>query len=160
MSEGSSVDTGGRAEVEAAIPHRAPFLFVDRVAERGEGSILTEWRVPEDADWFRGHYPGEPVTPGVLISEHAFQSGALMISGELGGFRPEDGVPVLAKIEGARFRRIVRPGETLLTTVRTREKVGPAWFLTGKVTCEGERVLEIDFVLSAAGAMGRSAEGA
>ena len=139
----------GRKEIEAAIPHRDPFLFVERVLDDGDEHFETTWKVPADADWFRGHYPGTPVMPGVLISEHVFQSGALFVSARMQGFKAADGIPVLAKIESARFRRIVRPGETLRTTVGVRERLGPAWYMEGECTCEGETVLRIRFVLTA-----------
>ena len=87
-----------RAEIEAAIPHRDPFLFVDRILDRTATTLLSEWTIPEDAAWFRGHYPGEPVMPGVLLSEHVFQTAAVLVSETLGGFSPEDGIPVLANL--------------------------------------------------------------
>jgi len=144
-----------RAEIEAAIPHRAPFLFVDEIVERGDEGLVSAWRVPTDASWFAGHFPGEPVTPGVILSEHAFQSAAVFVSLELGGFSADDGVPVLTKIEGARFKRIVRPGETVSTTVRVTERLGPAWYFSAKTTCAGQTVANLRFVLSATGAMKR-----
>ncbi len=147
--------TMDRAAIEAAIPHRPPFLFVDRVTDRTEESLTSEWTVPADADFFRGHYPGQPITPGVLLSEHTFQTAALLISNALSGFAAEDGVPVLTKIEGARFKRMVLPGETVKTTVRVTERLGPAWYMSGKVTCEDKTVLQIRFVLSASDAMAR-----
>ena len=69
-----------RAEIEAAIPHREPFLFLDRIVERSVEGLVSSWRVPADASWFEGHYPGEPVTPGGIISEHVFQSAAVFVS--------------------------------------------------------------------------------
>ena len=140
-------------QIKAAIPHRDPFLFLDRIVERTVEGLVSAWTVPEDAAWFRGHYPDEPVTPGVILSEHVFQSAAVFVSGELAGPRQADGVPVLTKIEGARYKRIVRPGETLSTTVRVMDRLGPAWYFTGTTTCAGETVLKIRFVLSAADAM-------
>lgn len=145
-----------REAIEAAIPHRAPFLLLDRVVERDGRGLTATWRVPLAAEWFRGHYPGQPVLPGALACEHVFQAAAVFISGELGGLSGEDGVPVLARIDSARFRRMVRPGEELTTVVRLEERVGPAWVLTGNVRCGAERVLQVRFVLSATGALTRA----
>ena len=149
----------GRAAIEAAIPHRDPFLFVDEVVERSAEHLVARWRVPADGSWFRGHYPGEPVLPGVLVCEHCFQAAALLISALRGGFGPADGVPVLTKIEGARFKRIVRPGETLETQVALEEVLGPAWWLAAHVRCEGATVARVRFVLTATAALAESAPG-
>ena len=148
-----------RAEIEEAIPHRPPFLFVDAIEDRGEDWLETRWCVPEDADFFRGHYPGQPVTPGVILSEHCFQTAALLISNALGGFSPEDGVPVLTKIEGARFRRMVTPGETVTTRATVADRVGPAWYMKARVQGSQGKVLDIAFVLTATGALERSTGG-
>jgi len=143
-----------RQAIEARIPHRPPFLLLDRIVEENEESITCQWRVPEDADWVRGHYPGHPILPGVLLSEHTFQAAACLISARLQGFE-DMGVPVLTKIEGARFKRMVQPGELVTTTASVREVVGPAWYMGARVQCEGELALRNQFVLTATGAMKR-----
>jgi 3-hydroxyacyl-[acyl-carrier-protein] dehydratase len=137
-----------RAAIEAVIPHRAPFLFVDRVIERGAASITTEWDVTPDLPAFRGHYPAEPVLPGVLSAEFAFQSGALLLMNEPGGAPRAGAVPALAKIENARFRRMVRPGETLRARVEVVERVGPARCLEATVTSGGASVLKVRFTVT------------
>ncbi len=144
-----------RRVIEARIPHRAPFLFLDRIIEESEESIRCEWRVPVDADWMRGHYPGQPILPGVLLSEHTFQTAACLISARLQGL-DDQGVPVLTKIESARFKRMISPGELVSTTATVRERVGPAWYMGAKVECEGATALRIQFVLAATGAMERA----
>ena len=138
--------------IEAAIPHRPPFLFLDRVVDEGEGWLLAEWTVPAGADWLRGHFPGHPLTPGVLLAEHAFQAAAVLIAHALGGFRPEDGVPVLTRITDARYRRPVGPGETLATRVEVDQCVGPAWHLKARIACGADKVATLSFVLAASGA--------
>jgi 3-hydroxyacyl-[acyl-carrier-protein] dehydratase len=136
--------------VHAAIPHRAPFLFVDRIVERGEARIVTEWRVAEDAPFLRGHYPGAPVVPGVLLCESAIQTGAILCGSE---GAPPGTVPVLTKIGDARFKRMVRPGELVRNEVTLEERVGAARYLTARITCDGQSVARIEFVVTfAAGA--------
>jgi 3-hydroxyacyl-[acyl-carrier-protein] dehydratase len=141
-------------EIRSVIPHREPFLFVDRVAERGPGRLATEWRVPPEAEFLRGHYPGRPIVPGVLICESAFQAGALLCAQEASDGTPHGAVPVLVKIGDARFKRMVAPGETLRCEVELEERIGEVRYMHAKVTCDGELVLRVKFVVSvtAAGA--------
>jgi len=140
------------AAIEARLPHREPFLFLDRIVAlelAGERpSITGEWRVPPEAYFFRGHYPGNPVTPGVILCEHSFQTGAILLA-ELGTkFGATSGVPVLARIEKAKFKRMVRPGELVVTFVERIEQVGRASFMAGSVTVEGKTAVELSCVLS------------
>jgi 3-hydroxyacyl-[acyl-carrier-protein] dehydratase len=129
----------------AAIPHRAPFLFVDEITEVDERRILTRKFVDPESDFFRGHYPGKPVMPGVLICESCFQSGALLIARKIGSYDASQGVPVLTRIRDARFKRIVRPGQTLHIEVTLDEELDGAYFMTGRVTVEGQTVLRVTF---------------
>jgi len=141
-----------RAAIEAAIPHRAPFLFVDRVLERGVDAIVTEWDVAHDLAAFRGHYPGNPVLPGVLVSEFAFQSAAILFAERDATSKPprvdDRAVPVLTKIEDARFKKIVRPGDVLRADVETLERVGPARYMKAAITCGGATVLKLRFTVA------------
>lgn len=140
--------TSSRAAIEALIPHRDPFLFVDRIVERSADRIVAEWDVPPELPAFRGHYPGYPVLPGVLISEFAFQSAACLFASG-GDPRVSSGaVPVLTKIEDARFRRVVRPGETLRAEVEVAERLGPARYCKAVVTCGGETVVRLRFTVA------------
>ena len=138
-----------RAAIEALLPHRDPFLLVDRIADRGEDWIETEWHVAEDLDVFRGHYPGNPVLPGVLISEHCFQSAALLL-GNRTGDEAARGVPVLTRIEDARFRRMVRPGQTLRTRVQQTDQLANACWFTAQVASDEGKVARLRFVLALA----------
>jgi 3-hydroxyacyl-[acyl-carrier-protein] dehydratase len=138
-----------------AIPHRAPFLFVDRVVERGMDRIVTEWHVRPDAPFFRGHYPENPIVPGVLICESAFQAGAILCAGDQPGAGAA--TPVLARIERARFTRPVGPGETLRFEVELVDRAGPARRFSARASSEGRDVLRVEFtvaLLPAGGAQG------
>lgn len=135
--------------VRELLPHREPFLLVDELVERGEASVRTTWHVPEDLDVFRGHYPGNPILPGVLIAEHVFQSGALLLySGK--DSKEEAGTPVLSRILDARYKRVVRPGETLATTVELEEALANARFCKAVVRRDGATVARLRFSLALA----------
>lgn len=128
------------------IPHRAPFLWVDRVISQSPVHIETGKFIPRDLDLFQGHYPDYPILPGVILCEAIFQSGALLIADLL---EREDvinhGIPVVTRIIKAKFKREVRPESQLTMVVKLKEKVGPAWFMTGKTLVAGKVVLSLEF---------------
>ena len=132
-------------EVEKLIPHRPPFLFVDEIVAH-DGETLTArrtWR--PDEDFYRGHYPGAPITPGVLLCEAVFQTGALLMARLLADQGGPGGVPLLTKVTDVRFRLPVYPGETTTIEVRRKETMGDFHFLTGTMRREDKRVLTVDF---------------
>lgn len=136
--------------IHAAIPHREPFLFVDRILDRTDKEIHAEWTVRADAPFFEGHYPGHPIVPGVLLCESVFQAGAILCSHDASDRVPEGSVPVLTKIGDARFKHVVRPGERLSIHVTLDERIGAARFMTGRVQSEGRTVLRVAFVVALA----------
>lgn len=128
-----------------SIPHRPPFLFVDRIVEVDERRILTKKLVDPESDFFRGHYPGQPVMPGVLVCECCFQAAALLIAHVKGPDPASMGIPVLTRITDARFKQIVRPGQTLDVEVTLDDELDGAYFLTGRATVEGKLALRVTF---------------
>ena len=75
------------AEIHAAIPHREPFLLLDEIVERDERRIVCRKTFRGDEYFYAGHYPGFPLTPGVLLCEAAMQAGAVLLSGHVHGRR-------------------------------------------------------------------------
>jgi len=131
--------------IEKRIPHRPPFLWLDRVVELTDQRVRAEKFIDPALDVFRGHYPDYPLLPGVLLCEAIFQAGALLIAESSAGEGTVTGVPVLARIQGAKFKREVRPGDTLVIEAGIREKLGPAWFLKGTVRVRGKVAVQVEF---------------
>jgi len=136
-------------EIYEAIPHRPPFLWVDRVISYNSKTIVTEKFIPPDLDFFQGHYPGYPLMPGVLLCEAVFQTGALFMAKMLQASEQtaEAGrkAPVLTRIKGAKFKREVKPGDTIRMHVTLDENIGNAWFFKGKLLVEDKTAVKVNF---------------
>lgn len=130
--------------VEEILPHRPPFLFVSRIISLEVGkSAVTEFDVPPDLPLFQGHFPGEPILPGVIILEMLAQSGGLSL---LASDEYRGKIAYLAAVDAARFRRPVRPGDTIRAESKilsVRRGVGRA---EGKAYVNGEEVASATIV--------------
>jgi 3-hydroxyacyl-[acyl-carrier-protein] dehydratase len=122
------------------LPHRPPFLFVDEVLALAPGeSARARWHVDPAAPFFAGHFPGNPILPGVIIIEALAQTGALAALAEPG----TDGqLALFAGIGQARFRRVVRPGEELVLETRLTRRRGPLGEGEGIALVGGETACE------------------
>ena len=135
-------------EILTLIPHRPPFLFLDEILERDRRHIKAVKTLHPDEPYLAGHYPGRPIMPGVLLCECVFQAGAALLFGR-GELDPRK-VPVLTKIQNARFRRPVFPGSKLVIEAEIAEEIGPALIMKGSVSVEGLSVLRTEFVVAMA----------
>ena len=136
-------------EIYNAIPHRPPFLWVDAIISFDSETIVTEKYIAKDLDFFKGHYPDHPIMPGVLLCEAVFQSGALFMAKMLQQPNPkrETGkhTPVLTRIKKAKFKREVKPGDTIRMHVTLDENIGNVWFFKGKVFVNSRVAVKVDF---------------
>ena len=136
-------------EVLRAIPHRPPFLFVDEVLELLEDGAITQLTIKENFDFFQGHYPGNPIMPGVIICEAVFQSAAIfLVQKYQGEYAGKKITPVLGRIMNARFREMVKPGDVLTIEVSIQEKVGIFFMCKGVVKNGDKRSLNIEYTLA------------
>ena len=112
-----------RAAIEAILPHREPFLLIDEVLELEPGErVVALKRVRGDEWFFRGHFPGRPVMPGVLIVEAMAQTGAVAVLAEE---ENRGRIAFFAGIDACRFKRIVSPGDTLMLACEIDHVRGP-----------------------------------
>ena len=140
--------TMNREQICAAIPHREPFLLVDEIVEQSDARIVGTKVFRGDEDFFAGHYPGYPLVPGVLLCEAAMQCGAVLLSKHLAGV--EGKVPVATRMNDVRFKRMVRPGETIRMEIELVERLADAFFLTAEVTVAGKVAVRFEFACTAA----------
>jgi 3-hydroxyacyl-[acyl-carrier-protein] dehydratase len=135
-------------DIAALLPHRFPFQFVDRVLEFEDGvRIVALKNVSINEPFFRGHFPEQPLMPGVLICEALAQAGALL------AHRSTDGVPqgyvvVLTGLDAVRFRRPVLPGDQLRLEVSLQRRHRPLWKMHGAARVDGHLVAEADLSLT------------
>ncbi len=126
----------GRAEIEAIIPHRDPFLFLDEVLELEPGArVRARKQVREDEWYLRGHFPGRPVMPGVLIVEAMAQTGAVAVLSEE---QNRGRIALFAGIDETRFRRIVEPGDELELECSLEQVRGPVGRGKARASVDGE----------------------
>jgi 3-hydroxyacyl-[acyl-carrier-protein] dehydratase len=135
-----------RDQILAAIPHRPPMLLVDEVVEWTDERIVCQKAFRPDEWFFQGHYPDYPLVPGVILCEAAMQAGAVLLSKHVTG----EGVPVAGRLKDVKFKRMVRPGDTVLLDVTLDERMGDAFFLSAKVTLESKPAATLSFVVTLA----------
>ena len=122
-------------EILDAIPHRPPMLLVDEIVERSDDRIVCRKRFRPDEFFLQGHYPDNPIVPGVILCEAAMQAGAILLAPKM---RQSDGVPVVARMNNIKFRRIIRPGDRVDLEVNLTDEVTQTYFLDARIRHDGE----------------------
>lgn len=139
-----------REEICELIPHRDPFLWIDEVTAESANRLTARKFVCPDLDVFRGHYPGQPVLPGVLLCEAAMQAGAVLIARQAGDAPLPGRVPVATRINNVKFRQMVRPGDQLVIDVELTERLADAFFFKATIKVEGKTAAQLDFACTLA----------
>ena len=135
-----------REQILAAIPHRPPMLLLDEIVEWEPEHIVCQKTFQAEEWFFQGHYPDFPLVPGVILCEAAMQAGAVLLSKHVSG----DGVPVAGRLNDVKFKRMVRPGDTVQLDVTLDERMGDAFFLSAKVTSGGKPAVTLSFAVTLA----------
>jgi len=128
-------------EILERLPQKHPFLFVDECVERTDVKIMTTYKVSGEEDFFKGHFPGNPIVPGVILQEAAFQSGALLMT----YIKPDSKLGVVSRVQDVKFRNFVKPGDLLEMEVTLDEQLDNAFYMKGKTRVNGKVVMAISF---------------
>jgi beta-hydroxyacyl-ACP dehydratase FabZ len=149
VSEGAAIEAplDVRA-IERLLPHRYPFLLVDRVVELSDDKIVAIKNVTINEPFFQGHFPGQPIMPGVLLIEAMAQAGGILALRHI--LRTDAGAAGAAMyfmgIDKAKFRKPVVPGDQVRLEVEPLRKGGAIWKLAGKALVDGAVVAEAEFL--------------
>jgi 3-hydroxyacyl-[acyl-carrier-protein] dehydratase len=132
-----------RSEIETMIPHRPPFLWIDRVEELEPGVRCVAVKFVDPADpIFAGHFPAKPILPGVLLIEAVAQTAAVMLgsAASQAGIKTGGGVALLGAVNRFKFLKAVTPGQELRIETRKLTGVGRMAYIGGTVWVDGEMV--------------------
>jgi len=137
-------------DIYRRIPHRPPFLFIDKIVELSKEGCRASLTVKPDFPFFEGHYPGNPIMPGVLLCESVFQTGAVFLADLLEDESLNDDAvtPVLSRIRDARFKRMVLPGDEIEVSVTLIDTIGKFYNLSGQIRNKDKVSLTVNFALA------------
>ena len=133
-----------REEIQHFLPHRAPMLLVDEVVRDEDGTVHGKYRIREDEFFCRGHFPGNPIVPGVILCEIMAQSCSYLMLEDLPGH-----LPVFRGIDRVKFKSSVHPGDLYEITCRVDEKKAGVYFCSaslevdGKLCCRGKLTIAL-----------------
>lgn len=132
-------------EIMKYLPHRYPFLLVDRIVEIGEARIVGIKNVTINEPFFQGHFPGHPIMPGVLLIEAMAQVGGIFAFKSLNA-TPDTKVVYFMGIDGARFRKPVLPGDQVRFELELLKKRGPVYSFKGSALVDGALIAEAELL--------------
>lgn len=135
-------------EIQKILPHRYPFLLIDRVTEIIKGESISAYKnITIAEEVFQGHFPGHPVYPGVMIIEGMAQAGGVLAFKSMDDdINPEEKIVYFMSIDKAKFRVPVRPGDQLLYELSVIKHKGNIWVLGGKAKVDDKVVAEAELM--------------
>ena len=130
-----------REEIKKILPHREPMLLVDEVNLNDDGSATGYYKVKGDDFFLQGHFPGNPIVPGVIQCEMMAQSACAMFSDQM----QEGNLAVYTGLDKVRFRGMIRPGDLVKIDTKILKSSHPLYVLHGEVTVDGKKCMSGDF---------------
>lgn len=135
-----------REEIMTILPHRDPMLLLDEV-ENQDGVAIGHYKVRGDEFFLKGHFPGKPMVPGVILCEILAQSACVLMKDAMS----ENTLPVYTGLNHVKFRSPVKPGDTIETKCQIKRKKHPFYFAEGSVTVDGKICVSAEFSFAITG---------
>lgn len=136
-----------REEIKCILPHREPMLLLDD-AENQEGTAIGHYTVRGDEFFLQGHFPGNPIVPGVILCEILAQSACVLMRDAMG----EGKLPVYTGLNNVKFRSPVKPGDRVETRCHIKRAKHPFYFAEGTLSVEGRLCVSAEFSFAMTGA--------
>ncbi|MBQ3797243.1 MAG: 3-hydroxyacyl-ACP dehydratase FabZ [Butyrivibrio sp.] len=131
-----------KEEIKAILPHRDPMLLVDEVYLNEDGSATGYYSVRGDEFFLQGHFPGNPIVPGVIQCEMMAQSACIMFADKIS---KENCLPVYTGLDKARFRGMIHPGDKIRIDTKLLKSMHPMYVLHGELSVKGKKCMSGDF---------------
>ena len=129
--------------------------LLDEIVSQDESTIVCRKTFHDDDFFVQGHFPDYPLVPGVIQCECCLQAGAILLADQTPG--DSEAVPVATRMDSVKFKRMVRPGDTVEVHVTLKERVSNAFYLTGKMLLDGKVTARLDFACSVTNPRGAAA---
>lgn len=131
-----------KEEIKKILPHREPMLLVDEAYLNEDGSATGYYKVRGDEFFLQGHFPGNPIVPGVIQCEMMAQSACIMFEEKMKG---KAATPVYTGLDKVRFRGMIKPGDTIRIDTKLIRDAHPMYLLHGELTVDGKKCMSGDF---------------
>lgn len=135
-------------EIERKIPHRPPMLLIDEIVSQDDKHIVCRKTFRSDEPFLQGHFPDFPLVPGVILCESCMQAGALLLAEQ--ATLDDSMVPIATRMDGVKFKKMVKPGDTVEIQASLNDQVSNAYYMTGKMTLQGKLAVRLEFACSLA----------
>jgi 3-hydroxyacyl-[acyl-carrier-protein] dehydratase len=134
-----------REQINNLIPQSPPFLLCDNVVDSTEKSLYAEYTFTPTEDYFKGHFPNDPIVPGVLLCECCLQSGAVWMALQKSSI--QDQKAIVTKMDKVKFKNFVRPSEKLSIYVEVLETIENYTLMKGKITRDNTLIMTMEFMV-------------
>ena len=131
-----------RDEIKQILPHREPMLLVDEVVLNEDGTATGYYKVQGDEYFLQGHFPGNPIVPGVIQCEMMAQSACILFADKM---KESGALPVYTGLDKVRFRGMIKPGDLIKIDVKLVKASHPLYALHGQITVDGKKCMSGDF---------------